>query len=56
MATTTNDSNQQPIKARQINVRVTAEQDLRLKQYCVRHGVTTQDAVVKALQGLIDGF
>ena len=54
MATTTD--SKQPIKARQINVRVTAEQDLLLKQYCVRHGMTTQDAMVKALQGLIAGF
>lgn len=46
----------QPVKTRQINVRVTAEQDRLLKQYCVRNGVTTQDAVIKALQCLIDGF
>ena len=46
----------QPIKVRQINVRVTAEQGQLLKQYCVRNGVTTQQAVIQALQGLIDGF
>ena len=52
----TNDSKLQPVKARQINVRITAEQDRLLKQYCVRNGVTTQEAVVQALHGLIDGF
>ena len=55
MATTT-DSKQQPIKARQINVRVTAEQDLLLKQYCVRNDVTTASCSHQSAAGLIDGF
>ena len=53
---TTSDRTKEPTKVRQINIRITAEQDRLLKQYCVRHDVTTHDAVIKALQGLIDGF
>ena len=52
----TTDDTKQPIKARQINIRITAEQDRLLKQYCIRHGVKTQAAVTKALQDLIPGF
>ena len=52
----TNDGKLQPVKARQINVRITAEQDRLLKQYCVRNGVTTQEAVMQALHSLINGF
>lgn len=52
----TDGSREEPVKTRQINIRVTAEQDLLLKQYCVRNRVRTQDAVIKALQSLIDAF
>jgi hypothetical protein len=54
--TTINDNTPQQIKARQINVRITAEQDRLLKQYCVRNSLTTQIAVIQALQGIIPGF
>lgn len=54
MATTSD--TKQPVKVRQINIRLTPEQDRLLKQYCVRNGVTTQQAVIQALEGLIAGF
>lgn len=50
------DSKPQAIKAKQVNIRLTAEQDRLLKQYCVQKNLTTQAAMIKALQGLIDGF
>ena len=45
-----------PVKTRQVNIRLTPEQDLLLRQYCTRAGVSTQVALIKALRGLIDGF
>lgn len=45
-----------PAKTRQVNIRLTPEQDLLLRQYCTRTGISTQAALIKALQGLIDGF
>lgn len=52
----TENNKPQPIKTRQIAIRLTAEQDLMLKQHCVKNGVNTQQAVLQALQGLIAGF
>ena len=43
-------------KTRQVNVRITAEQDRVLKQYCVRHGHSTNTVVLAALCAMIKGF
>lgn len=50
------DNQPQAIKARQVNVRMTAEQERRLKQYCVKHGLTTNTVVLAALCAMIEGF
>lgn len=44
------------VKTKQINVRITAEQERALKQYCVRAGLTTQAAVIDALTRVIPAF
>ena len=43
-------------KAKQINIRLIAEQERLLRQHCVRERVTTQTAVTNALKKFIDGF
>jgi hypothetical protein len=43
-------------KGKQINIRLTAEQDRLLRQHCVRQRVTLRDVVVDALARQIDGF
>ena len=43
-------------KTRQINVRLTEHQDRLLKQYCVRHGLSTNTVVLAALCAMIQGF
>ena len=55
MATTDGNLPQQT-KTRQVNVRITAEQDRVLKQYCVRHGHSTNTVVLAALCAMIEGF
>lgn len=50
------DSKPQAIKAKQANIRLTAEQDRLLKQHCNRTGMTTQAAIIDALRRVIDGF
>lgn len=45
-----------PVKTRQVNIRLTPEQDLLLKQHCNRTGMTTQAAIIDALKGVIEGF
>ena len=45
-----------PIKAKQANIRLTAEQDRLLKQHCNRTGMTTQAAIIDALKRVIEGF
>ena len=44
------------VKAKQINVRVTPEQERALKRYCVRTGMTTQAAVIDALTRAVPDF
>ena len=44
------------VKAKQINVRVTREQERALKRFCVRTGMTTQAAVIDALVRAIPDF
>lgn len=46
----------QQTKTRQVNIRITAEQDRLLKQHCNRSGVTTQAAIIDALKRVIEGF
>ena len=46
----------QAAKAKQINVRLTAEQEQLLRQHCGRERVTLRDVVVGALACAIDGF
>ena len=55
--------NNQPIsirtdatKAKQINIRLNAEQERLLMQHCVRERLTQRDVVVAALARTIDGF
>ena len=43
-------------KAKQINIRLTAEQERLLRQHCVRERVTLRDVVIDALAHRIDGF
>ena len=43
-------------KAKQINVRLTAEQERLLRQHCVRERVTMQEVVVEALKKAMPGF
>jgi len=50
------DGKPQAIKAKQANIRLTAEQDRLLKQHCNRTGMTTQAAIVDALRRVIEGF
>lgn len=45
-----------PIKAKQANIRLTAEQDRLLKQHCNRTGMSTQAAIIDALKRVINGF
>ena len=54
--TTTNDSKLQPAKTRQVNVHLTAHQERVLKQYCVRHGHSTNTVVLAALCAMIEEF
>lgn len=44
------------VKAKQINIRLTLEQERALKRYCVRAGLTTQAAVIDALTRVIPAF
>ena len=53
---TTDGNLPQQTKTRQVNVRITAEQDRLLKQYCVRHGHSTTTVVLAALCAMIEGF
>lgn len=53
---TTDGNLPQQTKTRQVNVRITAEQDRLLKQYCVRHGHSTNTVVLAALCAMIEGF
>ena len=46
----------QPVKSKQINVRITAAQERLLKQYWVRTGVSTNTVVMAALCAMIEGF
>lgn len=50
------DSKLQAIKAKQVNIRLTAEQDRLLEQHCNRTGMTTQAAIIDALRKEIMGF
>ena len=43
-------------KAKQINIRLTAEQERLLRQHCVRARVSLRDVVVEALRKEISGF
>lgn len=43
-------------KTKQAHVRLTAEQERLLRQYCIRNRVSTSDAIVGALAIKIDGF
>ena len=43
-------------KAKQINIRLTAEQERLLRQHCNRNDQSTQEAVTEALRRVIDGF
>lgn len=52
----TDNSKAQAIKAKQVNIRLTAEQDRLLKQHCNRTGMTTQAAIIDALKRVIEGF
>ena len=52
----TDNSKAQAIKAKQANIRLTAEQDRLLKQHCNRTGMTTQAAINEALTRVIEGF
>ena len=52
----TRDSDSQPLKSKQINVRITAAQDRILKQYCVRTGVSANTVILAALCAMIEGF
>lgn len=45
-----------PAKAKQINIRLTAEQERLLRQHCVRERVSVQDAVLEALRRAIPGL
>ena len=53
---TTDGNLPQQVKTKQANIRLTAEQDRLLKQYCNRAGMTTQAAIIDALRRVIDGF
>jgi hypothetical protein len=44
------------VKTKQANIRLTAEQDRILKQYCIRSGMNTQAAIIDALSKVIPGF
>ena len=44
------------VKAKQINVRVTPEQERAMKRYCVRTGMTMQAPVIDALARTIPDF
>ena len=44
------------VKAKQINIRLTPEQERAMKPYCVRTGMTTQAAVIDALTRAIADF
>ena len=46
----------QPIKAKQANIRLAAEQNRLLKQHCNRTGMPIQVAIIDALRGVIEGF
>lgn len=46
----------QSAKAKQINIRLTAEQERMLRQHCVRERVTVQDLVIEALKKAMPGF
>ena len=46
----------QAAKAKQINVRLTAEQERLLRQHCVRARVSPQAVVIEALARTVDGF
>ena len=54
--TTTDGSKPRPAKTRQVNVRLTDHQERVLKQYCVRHGHSTNTVVLAALCAMIEGF
>ena len=56
MGAESNETSAKPIKAKQVNIRLTPEQDRLLKQYCNRAGVTTQAAIIGALKQVIEGF
>lgn len=43
-------------KAKQINVRLTAEQERAFRQHCIRAGLNTQAVVVAALAAMVEGF
>ena len=53
---TTDGNLPQQTKTRQVNVRITTEQDRVLKRYCVRHGHSTNTVVLAALCAMIEGF
>ena len=52
----TRDNDGPPMKSKQINVRITAEQDRMLRQYCVRTGVSANTVILAALCAMIEGF
>lgn len=53
----TNDTSApEPRKTQHLNARVTEAQALALKQYCVKHGISTRTAVLAALCAMIEGF
>ena len=44
------------LKTKQISVRVSAAQELVLKQYCVRHGLSANTVILADLNAMIEGF
>jgi hypothetical protein len=44
------------IKAKQANIRLTAELDRLLTQHCNQTGITTQAAIIDALRRVIEVF
>ena len=43
-------------KSKQINIRLTPEQETLLRQYCVRNGLSTAEAVIAMIARVIPGF
>ena len=56
MNTATRDASPEAAKAKQANIRLTAEQNRLLKQHYNRNGATTQAVIIDALKQVIKGF